>query len=772
VDRTVPRWIALYRQLQEESPNSTIYAIGYPSIASDLGRCSLNVSLSKGELEFAEELIHYLDGSIQEAASAANIPYVDISQALAGHRLCEASGSAVAVNGLTSGKDFGIFGIGLLGRESYHPNALGHQLIEQEILRQTNNLSVKGSPSANPPPTTGNLLSAPKTGRQLNTLIRDNITVHRARPGENTPVRISGARAGLRPNSVYVARLDGPTGPILGSAISSPDCDVVTSINIPLSTVPDIHTIDIIGPGQSDGQVDITQPVYITTDAQEMGYNVGQHLVKPTDSKMATLAHHSPDAAPPVSKKDNGNRLPGKVLGTESGHLSVSAQALKSPNPIHHQSTNLNMVLAGALIIVAFIFCGLKIIKFCRPNSVKYCNNLPKKDYEKCAQCFTIVIMRRFGVVVFCLVLFISLLAVAFSTSSNVVLGNPKKIEKWLGQSGLYNSFVGTAIEQADDTAGSDQSGGVSLSDTAVKQAAEAAFPPELVQRNVNLFLDSNYAWLDGNVAKPQFKIDLTEAKANFAQRVGKYVKTYLATLPGCTPAQEARIDVSTVDPLTLSCRPSKLDPAKEGALVTQQMESNGDFLSDPVITPDTFNSKNAEQGAPYYVQYANAPQTYRLGKKIPWITGILTILSTIAVYFLTMKRRNGIKIVAATLGAAGVVLILTKLVADQMFHSLERHIFNQATIGQLQKTLTVFLHHIETQLVKIDFWFGVGYLLLAAVLVGILALTRQRGLRIPKPLQMLNPSESNPESAKPPAPKTQKPAPKPRQSRPPRLVQ
>jgi hypothetical protein len=387
--------------------------------------------------------------------------------------------------------------------------------------------------------------------------------------------------------------------------------------------------------------------------------------------------------------------------------------------------------------------------------------------------------MRKFGVVVFCLVLFVSLLSLAFSTSSSLAFTHPKKIEKWLSQSGLYGSFVDTAIEQADKTAGDDQSGGVSLSDAAVKHHAQTAFSPQLIQRNVNLFIDSNYAWLDGKTAKPQFKVDLTSAKASFAERVGNYVRTYLSHLPACTPAQQAKIDLSTVDPLTLNCRPTGLDPVAEGKLVAQQMESNGDFLGNTVITADTFGSKGDMQTTPYYVKYASAPQAYKFGKIVPWVAGALTLLSSAAIYFLAARRRKGVKIIGITLATAGIILVLTKFISDQAFRTLERHIFNQSSIGNLQKSLTTSLHYAENQLTKIDLWFGIGYLVLAALLICTLIITRQRGLRIPKPLQAIMPSDS-PEQA-PTAPvaptdsnntRAPKPAVKPRRPKPPRLVQ
>lgn len=390
--------------------------------------------------------------------------------------------------------------------------------------------------------------------------------------------------------------------------------------------------------------------------------------------------------------------------------------------------------------------------------------------------------MRRFGVVVFSCVLFISLLSLALSTSTNLALSSPKKTEKLLGQSGLYGSFVDTAIDQADKTAGNDQSGGVSLSDTAVKQAAESAFSSQLIQKNVNVFLDSNYAWLQGKSSKPDFNIDLTAAKADFADRVGRYVTTYLSTLPACTPAQSAQIDFSTADPLTLQCRPNGTDPAAEGAVVADQIESNGAFLSNTVITPETFNSSGQTDSTPYYKKYASAPKMYQIGTKIPWIAAVLMVLSAAGVFFLAVRRRKGLKIIGTLLAVSGVILILAKLVSDQIFKAIEHHVFNQASVGALQKSLTGFLHQLESQLVKTDLWFGIIYLLLALAIFAVVFGTRQRGLRMPKPLQLLMPTDGSagqrasgtsaprPKPAAKPAPKPasgQRPRPRPR-----RLVQ
>lgn len=339
--------------------------------------------------------------------------------------------------------------------------------------------------------------------------------------------------------------------------------------------------------------------------------------------------------------------------------------------------------------------------------------------------------LRRGTLCLLSLLLFVSLLVGAFAASSNSVITKPKKIEQWLNQSNLYGSFVNNAIEQAQKSAGNDQSGAVSLTDTAVKQAAQSAFSSQLLQENVNTFLDSHYDWLEGRTSKPSFSIDLSSAKQSFAERVGRYVKTYLTGLPTCSDAQLAQIpNAQTADPLTLSCRPANLDPSVASAQVTQQISTNGNFLSNSVITPNSINPEGNSQNKPYYQKFSKAPQVYQLSVKLPWISAIAAVLSVLGVVFLAARRRTGVRLVGIILLLAGFVLIATKFVADQAFDKLEHRIFNNTDVGQLQKALTTFFHHVENQLVKVDLWFGIAYLVVAILILIILLITRQRAIK------------------------------------------
>lgn len=268
IDRTIPRWTALYRELLADAPGTRLYAVGYPQIVADTGNCALNVHLSQNEREFAEELTDYLNHAVQKAAGAAGATYVDIGDALKGHRLCEAASYDVAVNGLTAGKDAGILGIGLLDKESYHPNALGHALIEQAILKQTHNLTeFAGDAIDNVYPV---ITEAPKTGRKVNALIPAKLTAPMLYAGSHTDIHVDGPASGLKPHSAYDIRLGGSNGRIIGSATTNANGNVAADVTLPGDTPAGGQTLDITGENQAGDSVDISQPVYVPAGENDL----------------------------------------------------------------------------------------------------------------------------------------------------------------------------------------------------------------------------------------------------------------------------------------------------------------------------------------------------------------------------------------------------------------------------------------------------------------------------------------------------------------------
>ncbi|HEX4773894.1 MAG TPA: hypothetical protein VH234_00020 [Candidatus Saccharimonadales bacterium] len=327
------------------------------------------------------------------------------------------------------------------------------------------------------------------------------------------------------------------------------------------------------------------------------------------------------------------------------------------------------------------------------------------------------------------LVLFVALLGTAFSTSSSIAFSHPDKIEAWLNQSDFYGHFVSNAIDQAKKSANSTENQGpVTLSDTAVQQAAQSAFPTQLLQNSVKIFLDANYAWLEGKTAQPSFTIDLTQAKQSFATQVGQYVQDHINSLPVCSAQQLAALgNVNSVDPLNITCRPLQLSAPAEAQLVTQRIQNSDGFLSNPVISANNISPNGGSSGQPYYQKYSELPKLYRLGVMLPWVYAVVALVCTLGIIFLVPRKRWGLRRIGSTLAIAGAILVASKFVADAGLKQAEKHIFSNASVGQLQQALTDFLQRAEHQLVKTDLLFGLGYLLLALIVLVVLLSTRNR---------------------------------------------
>ncbi|HVX24565.1 MAG TPA: hypothetical protein VG992_04485 [Candidatus Saccharimonadales bacterium] len=324
------------------------------------------------------------------------------------------------------------------------------------------------------------------------------------------------------------------------------------------------------------------------------------------------------------------------------------------------------------------------------------------------------ILVRRFVGVVLSLVLFVALIVWTDAVNFQYNLSKPDKIESWLQESNLYGHFVKNAISGSEVSIGTTGPlSSISLSDSAVQQAAQSAFPPSLVQQDINQFLDSNYAWLQGKTSSPEFRIDLTKEKQSFAQQVGEYVQGYFSTLPICTKAQLAKL--KQVDPLDASCRPANVTPVEEGAIVTDKIARSTSFLSKPVLTAATLNpQKNGSQ--PYSQHLSNLPKVYRGVKHLIWTAPIVAVLAAVGILFVAPRKRRGLRRIAEVFIVAGALLLFVKLVSDAVAKHIEQHVFNNNDVGQLQQSLTGFVHRAETALTKIDLYVGLAFVIIGLI--------------------------------------------------------
>lgn len=327
-------------------------------------------------------------------------------------------------------------------------------------------------------------------------------------------------------------------------------------------------------------------------------------------------------------------------------------------------------------------------------------------------------------------ILFLLLIATAWSSALTLTFSKPDNIKAWLSESKLYDHFVDNAIKQSQEPSENGTSNDVSeapLSDPAVQQAAKAAFTPDVVQKAVNTFLDGNYAWLQGKTEKPEFNINLTEAKALLATNLGNYAAERAKSLPRCKTLQE--VYQAEQEYLAATCKPITVTPAQVGAAVTEDVVVSKDFLVNPVITPDTFSSETLKGGdqegapaeQPYYEKFSSLPSAYKLATALPWILALVSVLAGAGIVFLAATKRSGLKRVGKILIGAGTIVLLLIVVSGAGFSRLEHQVFTKDNVGLLQQSLVDFAHRAQSALTKVDLWFGITFVLLGiAVLIAL----------------------------------------------------
>lgn len=271
IDEQFYRLTGLYSQLKANAdPRLRLYVIGYPQIAQYNGNCAANVHLNNDEILFSQQLVSYLNSVIKTAAENSGAFYVDIEQAFDGYKMCETDSWNVAINGLTAGNDIANipFIQGPIGNESYHPNALGHELLKTKIMQQTTNLSAampKANPKATlkPAPASLPFLQVPKSNRAIRKI--RNVTGTDGgviRFGQNWVQKYSTLAPYIKGGSKVKAWLQSEPF-YLGEFTVDTAGNLTITARLPDSIKPGFHTLHMYGKNTSDEDVDLYQTIYV-----------------------------------------------------------------------------------------------------------------------------------------------------------------------------------------------------------------------------------------------------------------------------------------------------------------------------------------------------------------------------------------------------------------------------------------------------------------------------------------------------------------------------
>lgn len=128
-----PKLVSTFREIRRSYPTSAILTYGYPSVVDGSTATCAGVGFKAFTLDSAERewantvLLPELNQAVEDAAAAAGITFMPIDQVTSGHEVCT---SDPWINGLSWGDDK----VGVLGNESFHPNAKAHAAIASNFF--------------------------------------------------------------------------------------------------------------------------------------------------------------------------------------------------------------------------------------------------------------------------------------------------------------------------------------------------------------------------------------------------------------------------------------------------------------------------------------------------------------------------------------------------------------------------------------------------------------------------------------------------------------
>ncbi len=329
--------------------------------------------------------------------------------------------------------------------------------------------------------------------------------------------------------------------------------------------------------------------------------------------------------------------------------------------------------------------------------------------------------MKKLARVLSSSILKLSLFNLALVGAAVLVLGTSAQLKQSIVDSKLYDSFVDSVLQASIDASENQVQGqSFPLSDPEIQSAAKKAFPPELLQNNLEQVIDGTYAWLDGTTAEPKFSVDFGDAKQTFAAGVGDFAVRRFNSLPACTIGQLQSLDPS-IDPFNVPCQPPGVTAAMVQAQVVNEIQTSEEFLPKPVITPETMPAD--ESGQTFAQQLSGAPGAMQTLKKLPWILATVALVAAAVTVPLHEKRRFGVRSIATTFAGTGIFLLVSTLILGYFFAQMNKPggSISQFAEGQFQQAVVSIFRSLSIEFNSYLIRFSLAYIAIGVLLYGVL---------------------------------------------------
>ena len=267
-----PKVQEVISELRMAAPKTKVVVIGYPLIINDSQNavCDavLGTLLQPDERRFIIESIRYLNQVIKAAAYSQGVAFIDTETAFGQNKLCDST-NAAAMNGIRFGDDIAPITIlkdfRIIGAESFHPTAVGHEYLAEAIKRIIPSVDIATgcgdcSPSSAPMPSE---YWGDESIDYVNQ-VEDTLSLEKTyRPG--SPATIAAQNMLFMPNSPIVVEIHSKKERLL-VASAGDDGSFGATVTIPATILPGYHTIHLLGTAPDGEPVDVYSTVAIIVE--------------------------------------------------------------------------------------------------------------------------------------------------------------------------------------------------------------------------------------------------------------------------------------------------------------------------------------------------------------------------------------------------------------------------------------------------------------------------------------------------------------------------
>jgi|GEM_PF-4646121 len=241
----------------------------------------------------------------------------------------------------------------------------------------------------------------------------------------------------------------------------------------------------------------------------------------------------------------------------------------------------------------------------------------------------------------------VTIAVLLFGVSISIIntLGSAQPVKDALASSGIYEEFVGEAV---DDMPGS-LAGMISYEPELRDVVVEAAIPA--MKEDTEAGIDSLLAWLQGSPDEINFTVDAAGAQEPVSKAVGNYVQELIEGMDECafTPSTFNRNN-----PFVWSCKLPNTDAASYNTAFYEVINGEEFWAETSYDLNDIIGISEQELKEDYQMFAAIYPSAVATA----WISGIVIVLGAAAIWLLSRSVRRTLRPVGISFIVGGVLLI------------------------------------------------------------------------------------------------------------------